>query len=83
MVSQARRYDRSRLTALEVIDLTDQDYDNSDRPNICATPAAKLLPDDKENKGKQFLDSYMQFKGHGRYKLPKHVRPFDTSCPSR
>jgi len=30
---------------------------------ICAKFVAKLLPDDKEKKGKQPLDTHLQFKG--------------------
>lgn len=58
---------------LTVIDLTGQDKDNGNYPDICATSTTKLLIDDKENKGKQPLDTYMQFKGRGRYKLAKCV----------
>lgn len=56
-----------------VIDLTAPDCDNGNHPLVCATFTTNLLPDDKENKGKQPLGAYMQFKGRGRYKVTKCV----------
>ena len=67
------RIQRSFLTILAVIDLTGPDSGNGNRPLICAAFTANLLPGDKGNKGKQPLDTYMQFKGRGRYKLAKCV----------
>jgi len=64
---------------LVVIDLTGPDGNHL---LICAKFAAKLLSDDKENKGKQPLDTYLQFKGRGRYKLAKCVSVVGTSHPS-
>jgi len=72
MVRWIHELERSRLTAFTVIDLT-QDNDNGNHPLICAIFATNLLPDDKENKGKQPLETYLQFKGRGRYKLAKCV----------
>ena len=63
---------------LAVIDLTGPDGNHL----ICTKFVAKLLPDDKENKSKQPLDTYLQFKGRGRYKLTKCVIVVGTNYPS-
>lgn len=63
---------------LAVIDLTCPDGNHL---LVCAKFATKLLPDDKENKSKQPLDTYLQFKGRGRYKLAKCVSVVGTSYP--
>lgn len=73
MVRWIHRYERPCLTVFTVIDPGCQDNLGGNHPTICVTSTAKLLTGDKENKGKQFLDTYMQFKGRGRYKLAKCV----------
>jgi len=73
MVRLIHEFERSFLTVFAVIDLTGPECDDGNQPIICVTFTAKLLPGDKENKGKQPLDTYMQFKGRGRYKLAKSV----------
>ena len=73
MVRLIRESEQSFLTVFPVIDLTGPERDDGNQPIICVTFIAKLLPGDKENKGKQSLDTYMQFKGRGRYKLAKCV----------
>lgn len=67
------RIERSFLIILVVIDLTGPDCGNGNFTLICVTFTTDLLPGEKENKGKQPLGTYMQFKGRGRYKLPKCV----------
>jgi len=64
---------------LAVIDLTCPDGNHLP---VYVKFATKLLLDDKENKGKQPLDTYLQFKGRGRYKLAKCVSVAGTSYPS-
>jgi len=54
-----------------VIDLTVSDCGNGNHPLICAAITTDVLLDDKENKGKKPLDTYVQFKGRGRYKVVK------------
>lgn len=71
MVRWILRCERSYLTVSTVIDLTDQDKDSGNHPAICVSSTTKLPTGDKENKGKQPLETYMQFKGRGRYKLAK------------
>ena len=66
-------FERQFLTSFVVIDLTGPDRDDGNYPPICTTLITDLLPDDKENKGKQPLDTYIRFKGRGRYKLAKCV----------
>ena len=66
-----RKFQRSPLTTLPVIDLTVPDCGNGNHPLICVTLTTDLLLDDKENKGKKALDTYVQFKGRGRYKVVK------------
>lgn len=73
MVRLIRKFERSSLTIFAVIDLTGPDCDDGNHPLICATFTIKPLLDDKENKGKRLLGTYMQFKGRGRYKLAKCV----------
>lgn len=73
MVRRIRKFQRSRLTTLTVIDLTVPDCGNGNHPLICAAFTIDLLIDDKENKGKRPLDTYVQFKGRGRYKVVKCV----------
>ena len=71
MVLWIHEFERSCLTSF--IDLTGPSCDNGNHPLICAPIPTNLLPADKENKGKQPLSAYMQFKGRGRYKLAKCV----------
>lgn len=73
MVRWIHGFERSCLITLAVIDLTGPDRDNGNHPLVCAGFRTNILSDDKENKGKQPLDTYMQFKGRGRYKVARCV----------
>lgn len=69
------------MTTFLVIDLAGPGCDHGKHPLICAKFTPNLLPDDKENKGKHPLDTYMEFKGRGRYKLAKHVCHYGHRLP--
>jgi len=73
MVRWIHVLESSRLIVSAVIDLTGPDHHNSNYPLICAQFSAKPLPDDNEDKGKHPPDTYVQFKGRGRYKPAKCV----------
>ena len=64
---------RIRTTFSDHFAVTDLTGPDGNHLLICAKFSAKLPADDKENKGKQPLDTYFQFKGRGRYKLAKCV----------
>ena len=82
MVRWIHEFERPYLTTLTVIDLTAPDHGNGNRLLICTILVTNPFPDDKENKGKQPLDTYMQFKGRGRYKVAKCVWGSRHGLPS-
>jgi len=81
-VRRIHESERPFLTTLTVIDLTGPDCGSGNHPLICATLTTDPFPDDKENKGKNPLDTYVQFKGRGRYKVVKCAKGCGRILPA-